>query len=222
MELYETAFGLYLFTFTCMFVLSLQILVHVTVRFAFQASRQTVHLSFLLLKKYDGLFTKLVSMLKGKTKLRNNSFFSSGGDEMQNRYFSGSKSGKMSTNGKVVLFKHLKVSFELKKQTQREQEMQHYRYRCLLPFLQKVTKVHIAYISKGLHLARTYPRIFVRGHYLLLEAHSFLHLFLHQGQAPLFIILQIILQRTEKMFRNYLPFIAWDVHFTVFCDTTLL
>lgn len=31
----------------------------------------------------------------------------------------------MLTDGKIVFFKHLKVSFELKKQTQLEQEMQH-------------------------------------------------------------------------------------------------
>ena len=36
---------------------------------------------------------------------------------MQNHYFSRRRSGEMLTDGKIVFFKHLKVSFELKKQT---------------------------------------------------------------------------------------------------------
>lgn len=61
-----------------------------------------------------------------------------------------------------------------------------------------------------------------RTDYLLLEAYSFLRMFLRQIEDSLFIILHIILQRTGKMFTNNLPFIAWDVHFSVFYGRTLL
>ena len=40
-------------------------------------------------------------------------------------------------------------------------------------------------------------------------------------EASVFIILQTFFNAREKMFTNSLPFVAWDVHFSVFSGTIL-
>lgn len=83
---------------------------------------------------------------------------------MQNHHFRRRKSGEMLINGKIIFFKHLTVSFELKKQTQREQDI----------FASISTEGNIC------------TNICPRTDYLLLEAHSFLHMFFRQIEDSLF------------------------------------
>ena len=40
-------------------------------------------------------------------------------------------------------------------------------------------------------------------------------------EATVFIILQTFFNAREKMFTNSLPFVAWDVHFSMFSGTIL-
>ena len=109
-------------------------------------------------------FLEISVYASGKAKLHNNIFFFWGGDKMQNHHFSRRKSGEMLINGKIIFFKHLTVSFELKKQTQREQDI----------FASISTEGNIC------------TNICPRTGYLLFEAHSFLHMFLRQIEDSLF------------------------------------